>query len=72
VTNIVKPMSYIDPVVQTRLRVYADDRGFAQLTISRGDDPMGCIAVRIRDEALDELIDVLTLARDAAKQADHA
>jgi hypothetical protein len=63
--NILQPLTYTDPIIGLELRAYADDRGFAQLTISKPGAPLATLAVRIRDEDLDRLIDVLNAARAA-------
>lgn len=69
--STVKSFHYTDPIVETQLRAYADDRGFAQLTIARAHAPQNCIAVRIRDDELDTLISVLVAARELAEGSDR-
>jgi hypothetical protein len=66
--NIREPWSYTDPVIESRLVIYVDDRGFVQVTIKHATDPNRVIAVRIRDEALQELIDELIAAQYALGQ----
>jgi hypothetical protein len=66
--NIREPWSYTDPVIESRLVLYTEDRGFAQITIKHATDPDRVIAVRIRDEALQGLIDELIAAQYALGQ----
>lgn len=56
---------YIDPVNGVRMRAYADDRGFVQITLEHANgDPI--LAVRIRDDELERLIELLQTASDLA------
>jgi hypothetical protein len=66
--NIREPWSYTDPVIASRLVVHTDDRGFVQITIKHATDPNRVIAVRIRDEAFQGLIDELIAAQYALGQ----
>lgn len=66
----IKRLTYEDPIVENQLRAYADDRGFAQLTLSRVDNPNVLFSVRLRDEDLDALVEVLRAAR-TAEEADR-
>lgn len=62
--DLVPPLHYEDPIVHNKLRAYADDRGFAQITLERHDGEQ--ISIRIRGEWLRQLIAQLTITAAAA------
>jgi hypothetical protein len=70
--NIRPPYRYVDPVIGARTSVYVDDRGFVQISMAHASDPALVMATRIRDEALDGLIEELIAARNAIAAATPA
>lgn len=68
--NIREPWRYTDPVLGAQTVIYTDDRGFVQISIKHATDRARVMATRIRDDALQALIDELIAAQLAISEVE--